>query len=59
MLSGNQRQREASLHTEHMEAGLFIYFLNILYQIYCVKSTELFYTVEEELEQNRAGQIKE
>lgn len=47
MLSANPWQREASLHTEHMEAGLFIYFLSILHRIYCVKSTELFNTVEE------------
>lgn len=47
MLSANQWQREASLHTEHMETGLFIHFLNILYQIYCVISTELLNTVEE------------
>ena len=46
MLSANQRQREASLHTEHI-SGLFTYFLNILYQIYCIKSTELFNTAEE------------
>ena len=58
MLSGNQRQRETSLHTEHMEAGLFIYFLNILYQIYCVKSTELFYTVEERIGTKQGGADK-